>query len=123
MYDATVDSYVNRIGTEINPDVEADLERTLLADFVDRAAADGGIVVDLGCGPGRVARFVADRSGADVRGFDVSSAMVAAARTAHPDLRFDVGQLSDIPLHAGVADTVICWYSVIHTPLDELPAA
>ena len=52
-----------------------------------------GRVADVGCGPGRVAAFLAER-GLDVVGVDVSQAMLAVARTAHPHIEFKAGQLN-----------------------------
>ena len=49
-FDATADLYAVRIGTEISAEVEAPLDRTLLAEFVE-LVGDGSPVADLGCGP------------------------------------------------------------------------
>lgn len=44
-------------------------------------------VLDVGCGPGVLARKIADVAG-DVTGIDFSANMVAAAKQAYPDIRF-----------------------------------
>lgn len=54
-------------------------------DLID--AAPGARAVDLGCGNGALTAQIAQR-GFDVQGIDASAEMIAAARTAHPDLSF-----------------------------------
>jgi len=79
-------------------------------------------VADVGCGPGRVAAFLATH-GLDVVGVDVSAAMLAAARFAHPSIEFEEGQLDDLPIDEGSLAGVVCWYSIIYTPPECLGAA
>jgi hypothetical protein len=46
--------------------------------------------------------------------------MVAAARLAHPEIHFEEGRLDALPLgHRSLAG-VVCWYSIIYTPPDQL---
>ena len=92
-------------------------DRAVLAAFAERVR---GPVLDAGCGPGRLTGHLA-RLGLDVRGVDLSPAMVAEARRRHPDLRFDVGAMGELDLPDGALGGVVAWYSVIHTPLPELP--
>ncbi len=48
-------------------------------------------VLDVGCGPGNSSRVLAKRfPGARIHGIDSSPEMIAAARTAHPDLDFSL---------------------------------
>jgi SAM-dependent methyltransferase len=71
-----------------------------------------GPVLEVGCGPGHVTADLAAR-GVDAAGLDLSPAMVAQARRAHPGLRFDVGSMTD--LH-GSYGGLVAWYSLIHIP-------
>ncbi len=62
--------------------------------------ADGGLVLDLGCGPGNSTAVLAERfASARVVGADNSPQMLARARADHPDLDFveldATGDLSD----------------------------
>jgi trans-aconitate methyltransferase len=54
------------------------------------APQPGERILDLGCGTGTLTRTLADAK-ADVLGLDASAEMVEAARAAHPELRFEVG--------------------------------
>jgi SAM-dependent methyltransferase len=58
-----------------------------------------GRIVEVGCGGGLVARYLSDR-GYDVRGIDVSPAMIAIARATAPGARFRVASLMDARLPA-----------------------
>jgi len=116
VYDASADRYVKFAGTELSSATEAQVDHSLLTAFVDLVAA-GTVkrVADVGCGPGRVAAFLA-MHGLDAVGLDVSAAMLAAARIAHPDIQFEEGQLDDLPIDEGSLGGVVCWYSIIYTP-------
>jgi ubiquinone/menaquinone biosynthesis C-methylase UbiE len=117
-YDATADVFVAHIGTRVTADVEAPLDRAVLGAFVEMT--DGrGVVGDLGCGVGRVAALLHDH-GLDAVGVDVSTEMLAIARSAHPAVSFVAGDLSALPLATASLGGAVCWYSIIHTPADGL---
>ncbi|WP_327087201.1 class I SAM-dependent methyltransferase [Nonomuraea sp. NBC_01738] len=117
-----------------------DAVAALYADFVrgalddqplDRAALDvfaelvlragGGPVAELGCGPGYVTAYLRVR-GLDVFGLDLSPALIDIARETYPELRFEVGSMDALDLADGGLRGIVSWYSVIHTPPQELPA-
>ena len=110
------ETYVRFVGTNINSATEHPNDRSLLGAFIEltkRHAA--GRVADVGCGPGRVAAFMADH-GLNVVGVDVSSAILAIARAAHPHIEFMEGQLDALPIESGELAGAVCWYSIIYTP-------
>ncbi|MFF2507517.1 class I SAM-dependent methyltransferase [Streptomyces sp. NPDC058067] len=98
------------------------LDRAMLAAFADTVRAAGpGPVAELGCGPGNVTAHLRDL-GLDVFGVDLSPVMIDLAREAHPDLRFDVGSMEALDVADGGLRGIVSWYSVIHTPPQDLPA-
>jgi SAM-dependent methyltransferase len=98
------------------------LDRAILRAFADHVAADGGgPVADLGCGPGRIAGFLAGL-GVDVFGVDLSPGMVEVARREHPGIRFEVGSMAALPIAGAALAGALAWYSIIHTP-EERQAA
>ena len=122
VYTASADRYVEFVGTQINARTESAVDRSLLSAFVELVGVrTGERVVDVGCGPGRVAAFLADH-GLDVTGVDVSPGMLEAARLAHPDLTFVEGRLDELPVDDGTLGGMVCWYSIIYTPPDRLVA-
>lgn len=120
VYDATAEMYARVVGTEVAATVEGPIDRAFLAAFVELVGITGGLVADVGCGPGRVAAHLASH-GLDVVGVDVSSVMLAVARGAHSDIRFEEGRLTALPFQDGSVDGAVCWYSIIHTPPEDLP--
>ncbi|MET8506976.1 class I SAM-dependent methyltransferase [Streptomyces sp. NPDC004787] len=95
-------------------------ERAMLAVFAEAVrASGGGPVADLGCGPGRIAAHL-HGLGLDVRGIDLSPAMVALARREHPGLDFRVGSMTALDLPDASMAGLVAWYSLIHVPDPEL---
>lgn len=116
VYDASTAAYVDFVGTELSEVTEDAVDRSMLMAFVELVAQCGrGPVADLGCGPGRVAAFLA-RQQLDVVGIDVSTEILTAAREAHPHIRFEEGRLDDLPFANGGLAGAVCWYSIIYTP-------
>ncbi|MFF4624556.1 class I SAM-dependent methyltransferase [Nonomuraea jabiensis] len=98
------------------------LDRAVLAAFAElvRTGGAGTSVAELGCGPGHMTKHLRDL-GLDAFGIDLSPVMIKLAREAHPDLRFEVGSMDALDLADGALDGILSWYSVIHTPPQELP--
>jgi ubiquinone/menaquinone biosynthesis C-methylase UbiE len=123
VYDLAAPRYAQFVGSEISSATEGPIDRSLLVAFIELIKRRTvGRVADVGCGPGRVAAFMAER-GLDVVGVDVSQAMLAVARTAHPHIEFEEGQLDALPLETGALAGAVCWYSIIYTPPDRLAEA
>jgi SAM-dependent methyltransferase len=53
-------------------------------------------------------------------GVDVSPAMLAIARAAHPHIDFVKGQLDALPIESGELAGAACWYSIMYTPQHQL---
>jgi SAM-dependent methyltransferase len=116
VYDASADRYVELVGTAVHEATEAPIDQALLLAFVELLKRrTGTLVADLGCGPGRVAALLAGH-GLDVVGVDVSRAMLAHARAAHPAIAFGQGRLDALPIAAASLAGAVCWYSIIHLP-------
>ncbi len=93
------------------------VERAVLAAFAELV---NGPVADLGCGPGHLTAHLRSL-GLDVFGVDLSPEMIALARKAHPDLRFDEGTMTALELADGALGGILSSYSLIHTPPRDLP--
>ncbi len=119
VYDATADVYATSIGTELSAAFEGPVDRAFLAAFVEYVGLPAGPIADIGCGPGRAAAFLS-ALGLDVVGVDISEAMLTIARDAHPGIRFEEGRLTELPFGDGTLDGAVCWYSIIHTPPEQL---
>jgi SAM-dependent methyltransferase len=117
-YDRVADAYADLLRDEL---AAKPVDRAALGLFAELVtAAGGGEVADLGCGPGRVTAHLA-ALGLTARGIDLSPGMVAVARREHPGLRFDVGSMAALDLPGGSLAGALAWYSLVHTPTEELP--
>jgi SAM-dependent methyltransferase len=95
------------------------VDRALLAVFAEWIrAGGGGPVADVGCGSGRVTRFLADL-GLDVFGVDLSPGMIGLARGLYPDLRFEIGSMLALDIPAASLGGVVAYYSIIHVPWEH----
>jgi SAM-dependent methyltransferase len=102
-------------------------DRDRLRQFA-RACTAGGVVVDVGCGPGHVGRFLAaeHRMTSECRiigapaetprilGVDVSEASVRVARRLNPTLEFVAADMRALPLHHAACAGLVAFYSVIY---------
>jgi SAM-dependent methyltransferase len=77
-----------------------------LLKLLQRHGIREGLIVDLGCGSGIWARKLAD-SGYQVRGVDISPAMIELARQRVPEARFHVGSFVQFPIPACRAVTAL----------------
>lgn len=117
-YDTVAVDYASLMRTLLP---EAPLDLAMISSFASHVVASGGgPVADLGCGPGRMTARL-HSLGLDAFGIDLSPAMVAVARSAFPDLRFDEGSITALPLSDNTVAGILAWYSIIHTPPSLLP--
>jgi SAM-dependent methyltransferase len=84
----------------------ADDAATLVADRLRTGGHPSGLVTDLGCGSGILARRLLD-AGYAVHGVDLSPEMVALARATAPSGQFSVGSVHDVVFDPSVAVTAI----------------
>lgn len=100
-------------------------ERAFDRWLVDRVAETAeGPIADVGCGPGVLTAHLAGWD-AEVIGYDVSPAMVEAARTRYPQLTFEVGDLRRLlrPPTASGWGAIVAWYSLVYLAPSELGEA
>jgi 2-polyprenyl-3-methyl-5-hydroxy-6-metoxy-1,4-benzoquinol methylase len=82
----------------------------------------GGRTIDVGCGNGRDAAWLAQQ-GFDVVGYDSSSALVELARQSFPSVTFHVGHLPGLEGVTAQFDNVVCETVLMHLPANEVPQA
>ena len=117
-YDLVAESYAR-----LRPDAsfEAPTDRAMIEAFATHVTdGDARLVVDAGCGTGRMTRLLSSQ-GVDVAGIDVSAGMIAAARRNYPELSFEVAELADLPFADMRLGGVFAWYSIIHSAPTDLP--
>jgi SAM-dependent methyltransferase len=117
-YDAFASEYLTTFGDDL---AHLDLDRRLLTELAEHAAGVGR-VLDIGCGPGHVGRYLCAH-GVDVIGVDFAPAMLAVARQAEPRLAVVAADLRALPVRSGSVAGVVLFYVLQHLPRSELQPA
>ena len=83
------------------------------------ALARGDRVLDVGCGTGRLAEWMAQLVGPGVVGVDPLPERIALARARAPGLRFEVGRAEDLGAFPGGSFDAVCASAVFHWVEDK----
>ena len=108
-YDEIAETYTERIFAEL---AGKPLDRHLLNRFAEDVRGRG-LVADVGCGPGHVARYLHEH-GVRMLGVDLSPRMIDWARKRSPDIEFRVGDMRALELPDGALAGIVAFYSLIH---------
>lgn len=114
-YDAAAAAYAEHLFTELE---RKPLDRHLLNRFAE-AVAELGMVADLGCGPGHIAKYLHER-GVTVCGVDLSPGMITCARTLCPGIEFRVGDMTKLDFANESLAGIVAFYSIVHLDAVEL---
>ncbi len=93
-YDTVAEQYAVDYFNELG---RKPFDRALLAKFAGLIPNGSGRVCDIGCGPGHIARHLAEL-GLDAMGVDISPSMVDVARRLNPSLTFEQGDMLRLPI-------------------------
>ena len=80
-------------------------------------------VLDLGCGPGHVARFLSDLGVAHVVGVDLSEGMLREARRLNPEKSFKRGDMLALPYGDADVGGIVAFYAIVHFTPGQLAVA
>lgn len=116
-YDSAAEAYAEHLAAELEG---KPLDRHLLNRFAE-ATRGRGLVADLGCGPGHVARYLHEQGVATV-GIDLSPEMIRVARRLHPGLDFQVGDMTKLDLPDSALAGVVAFYAIVHFDSSQLGA-
>jgi SAM-dependent methyltransferase len=117
-YDKLAEEYVSHIFNELE---HKPLDRALLNHFADEVK-DKGIVCDIGCGPGHVARYVHER-GVNVFGIDLSPGMIEQARSLNSGIEFKQGDMRALDIADEALGGILAFYSLIHIEHEHVTEA
>ena len=112
-YDRVAQEYAARFFDEL---IHKPLDRALLDCFAEQVRGRGP-VVDIGCGPGQVARYLHAR-GVPASGLDLSPEMVALAQRLTPEVSFRQGSMLALDAADGTWGGISAFYCIIHLPPD-----
>lgn len=119
-YDRVADSYVDMVATTGIGDIRTHPWLQAAMNVFADAVGGLGPVLDVGCGPGTVTAYLADR-GLDVSGVDLSPRMIEHARRLYPRCRFAVASSTELELADSSLGGVLGWWSLFNLPRDVLP--
>lgn len=114
-YDAIARAYADNLFNELQG---KPLDRALLNRFVEEVQPLG-VAVDMGCGPGQIARYLYER-GAQVIGVDLSPAMVELARTLTPEVEFFQGNMLALDVPNESWGGIAAFYAIVHMPREKM---
>lgn len=78
-----------------------------------------GAVLDVGCGPGHLTAHLRSLE-VDATGLDLVPEFLDHARLAHPDGRYALGSMHQLPVPDNSLAGILAWYSLIHVAPDDL---
>jgi len=111
-YDRVAEDYAEEFCGELET---KPFDRKML-DWLIEKVGESGVICDMGCGPGQIARYLHDH-GAKACGVDLSSEMLKQAQRLHPDISFRQGDMLAL---TEIADNsyggMAAFYSIIHIP-------
>ena len=119
-YDRLAEQYAAALSDELDG---KSFDRWLLARIAGEAWRGQGL--DVGCGPGHVAGFLADQ-GVVMTGLDLSPNMIAEARVREPAVQVVQGSFVVPPMPRGGDPRdpgwalVVAWYAFVHLAQSEL---
>ena len=119
-YDRVADNYVDMVATTALGDIRRQPWLRAAMDVFADAVSGLGPVLDVGCGPGTVTAYLAER-GLDVSGVDLSPRMIEHARRLHPECSFRVGSSTELDLAAASWGGLLGWWSLFNLPRHILP--
>lgn len=119
-YDRVADNYVDMVVSTGIGDIRTHPWLKAAIDVFADTVADLGPVLDVGCGPGTVTAYLAER-GLDVTGVDLSPGMIGHARRLYPGCSFQVGSCTDMNLADSSMGGLLGWWSLFNLPRDVLP--
>ena len=98
---------------------EAPADLAIIGRF-SASVPEGGPILDAGCGTGRMIGHLHELGHLHLAGVDLSPGMIAQATSAYPEASFAVAELAELPYPDHHFDGILAWYSIIHTPPEEL---
>lgn len=111
-YDRVAENYAEQFRDEMD---KKPFDRKML-DWLAEKVGGLGVICDMGCGPGQIARYLRGR-GMKVCGVDLSPEMVRQAQSSNPDISFQQGDMFAL---ADISDNsyggIAAFYAIVHIP-------
>jgi ubiquinone/menaquinone biosynthesis C-methylase UbiE len=114
-YDSAATAYAEHLFNELD---QKPVDRHILDRFAE-SLSGAGLVADLGCGPGHIAKYLHER-GVSIVGVDLSPEMVRSAAERVPGVEFRTGDMHKLDLPDASLAGIVAFYSIVHFEPEEL---
>lgn len=114
----TIEGYNRCAGAFVAKHMSLGIYEQFVREF-SNCLKEGSTILDLGCGPGNIAKFLVNQNkGYKILGVDLSSEMLKLAHQNVPTEHFVIGDIRDLQLERKF-DAVIASFCIIHLEDDE----
>jgi ubiquinone/menaquinone biosynthesis C-methylase UbiE len=93
-------------------------DREMLEKF-SKKIKDRRPVWEFGCGPGHTAGYL-KTLGIEISGLDISEKILEQARTIHPKIRFQKGNILDLEFENDSIAGVVAFYAIVHFTKEQV---
>ena len=114
-YDVVAEDYAKAFAADL---IRLPTDRQVLESVAERSHGDS-LVLDLGCGPGQVGQYLAER-GLRVVGLDLALQMLRVAERRTGNRSFACGDMRSTPFGSGSFSEVVAFYAIHHLPRSAL---
>lgn len=97
-------------------------DKLLLQEFVQENM-NKGTMLDVGCGPGQITRFLRDAGQQELLGIDISTEMVRQAHRLNPDITFLTGDILALATPDCSIRAVTAMYAIVHFQYQQVEQA
>ena len=118
LYDAVAKEYAETFSGELEKKPK---DQEILRRF-SQEIGDRRPVWDFGCGPGQTAKYLKD-FGIEILGLDLSGKILEQARTIHPEIYFQKGNILDLEFENDSIAGVVAFYAIVHFTEEQVGIA
>jgi len=108
-YDASAGTYAEKNFHELD---YKPLDRQIL-DCFSAMVTPGGLVCDIGCGPGEIADYL-HKKNLNVVGIDISDTMIQEAQRLNPDIGFHTGDMFSLEVPDNHFSGLCSFYAIVN---------
>jgi len=114
-YDASAGTYAEKNFHELD---YKPLDRQLLDRF-SAMVSPGGLVCDIGCGPGEIADYL-HKKNLNVVGIDISDTMIQEAQRLNPDIGFHTGDMFSLEVPDNHFSGLCSFYAIVNFQYEDI---
>ncbi len=118
LYDAVAAEYAEKY---LGEHEKKPKDQEILRRF-SQAVGDRIPVWDFGCGPGQTTKYMKNL-GVKISGLDLSDRILEQAKTVHPQIHFQKGNILDLEFENDAIAGVVAFYAIVHFTKKQVKVA